>query len=465
MNRGYVESKLRSVRCTLRCRKLFHSRAKGLYLPAILLTSVIFLAYIVAIVSLSLSNVKMAELHNKKITAMAIAEAGINYYMWHLAHNNTDYCNGQPCVGSPPYGPFLHDYTDQSGQVLGSYELFITPPDPGGSVTTVKAVGKVSGQSPRRTIIAEIGIPAYTKYTLATNNSQLWIGSGEKIEGTVHVNHNGLYNEGEITGDASSTETTYNGWFGTQPGVSGPGVFGGAKLFPVVPINFNQLSVDILNLRNNARDGGQGHHYDSSNSRGYHIVLNANNYHLYIVRKFNNTGYDIDQEDLIGTYEYPESGIIFCEDDVWVNGTIDDQRITIVAADPDVSGNQEKRIIIPGLVTYTNYDGTDKIGLITQTDILVSRNAPFNMEIDAAMIAQDGEIRINNYGQIKGNMKVYGSMAHNTGLVWTYGNPSSGQVVSGYSTTETLMDYHNVLNPPPQFPTTGAYAILSWREE
>lgn len=33
----------------------------------------------------------------------------------------------------------------------------------------------------------------------------------EKIDGSVHVNYNGLYNEGEITGDASSTETTYNG--------------------------------------------------------------------------------------------------------------------------------------------------------------------------------------------------------------------------------------------------------------
>lgn len=442
----------------------FPRRSQGMYLPVILIASILFIAFASAIITLSMSNVKIANLHNKKITSMGIAEAGLNYYLWHLSHNNTDYCDGNPCSGSAPYGPFLHDYKDESGTSLGTFEIYVTPPQSNGSVTTVKSVGKVNGKSPVRTIISTIGMPSFAKYTLMINGKQLWVGPGEKIEGTVHVNGSGLYNQGEITGDASSTEKTYNGWFGSQPGVAGPGIFGGAKLYPVPPIDFNQINVDILNIRNATRDLGEGDYYDSSGSKGYHVVLKANQYELWRVTKYDNSGYNITQENLLGTHNYPDKGVIFVEDNLWVEGTIQNQKVTLVAADPEANGGQKKRIIIPNLVKYTNYDGSDKIGLITQTDILLTRNAPNNMEIDAAMIAKEGEIRIDPYKyEHKGNMKVYGSMAHTTGLVWTY--DYGGGLWSGYHTTQTIIDTHNVLNPPPKFPLTGTYSILSWREE
>jgi hypothetical protein len=395
---------------------------------------------------------------------MSLAEAGINYYMWHLAHSNTDYCDGTTCRGTETYGPYHHEYHDQHGNVLGTFDLYITPPSAGGSIAVVKSIGKVAGFSPTRTIVSEIGMPSFTQYTLLSNNSQVWVGEGEKITGSLFVNGSGLYNEGEITGDALSTEATYNGWFGNQPGVAGPGIFGGAKLFPVPQVDFGRLDVNILNLRNGARDQGVGQYYGSSNQKGYHIVLSGLNYQLYRVKRYNSFGYDISQEELVGTYSYPSQGIIFVADNLWINGTVNNQKITIIAADPEAQESQMKRIIIPNTITYTNYDGRDKIGLITQTNILVSQNAPYNMEIDAAMIAKNGEIRIDNYGQIKGNMKVFGSLAHNTGLIWTYAN-TKGTIVSGYRTTETIMDNQNVLNPPPKFPTTGSFSILSWREE
>lgn len=434
-------------------------------MPVILMASVLFLAFSTAIITLSMSNVKIANLHNKKITSMSIAEAGINYYLWHLAHDNEDYCDGQPTCDSN--SSFKHDYTDEAGNVLGTYELFITPPSPGQSSVTVKSVGKVNGISPTRTIITTIGMPSFTKYTLLVNGEQLWVGAGEKITGTVHVNDSGMYNQGEVTGDASSTESTYNSWnWGTQPGVAGPGTYSGAKLYPVPRIDFNQVDVDIKTIRDDAKNNGKGDYYDNapSGSSGYHIVLKADSYDLYKVTNFNNTGLNITAETLLGNHGYPEEGIILLEDNVWINGTINGQKITVIAADPEKNGNQRKRIIIPDNVKYTNYDGSDKIGLITQTDILVTRTAPYNMEIDAAMIAKDGEIKIKDYnGLHKGNMKVYGSMAHNTGLIWTY--DYGGGNWTGYATTETIIDQSNVLNPPPKFPLTGTYEILSWREE
>lgn len=448
-------------------------QSRGMFLPVILLASVVFLAFATAVISLSLSNLKMATLHNKRINSMSIAEAGVNYYLWHLAHDNTDYCDGVACpliLSDGSYGPFTHDYTDVSGNVLGSYDLFITPPSNSGSTTIVKAVGKVLGTNTTRTVITTIGMPSFTKYTLLVNNSELWIGPGEKIEGSVFINHSGVRNDGEITKDVFSTETTYSsGMFGgSYPGIWGTGKFGGSQTFPVPTINFNQLNVDIKDIRNNAKDDHEGDYYDSAGSGfvGYHIILKDSNYEVKKVKKFNSSGLYITQEDSAITYSYPDAGIIFFEDNVWVEGKINNKKITIIAADPEANSGQRKRIIIPGNITYTNYDGRDKIGLITQTDILVAQNAPTNLEIDAAMIAKDGNIEINNYGEKKNNIKVYGSMAHNTGLIWTYCyNPPSCTNYSGYKTTQTVIDQQNVLNPPPKFPLTGAYAILSWREE
>ena len=437
----------------------------GAYLPVILMASTLFLAYAVAIVVISLANIKIAKIHNSKITSMSIAEAGINYYMWHLSHDNTDYCDDQACSGGASNGPYSHIYKDQYGDVVGTFDLTITPPGEGGSIVTVQSTGRVDGFTPKRTVIAELGIPSFTKFTLMVDGNQLWIGSGEKITGNVHIDGSGVYNEGEVTGDASSTEETYTGWFGLQPGVAGPGVYGGSKLFPVPPVDFDQVDVDILILRNNARDLGEGHYYADSGRRGYHIVLHDTNYDVYIVRRYDNSGLYVTQEDFVDTYDYPVEGIVFVEDNLWIEGTINNDRLTFIAADPESNPSQQKRIIIPNPVKYTYYDGTDTIGLITQTDILVTQNAPNDMEINAAMIAKDGEIRINYYpGEIKGNMKIYGSMAHTTGLVWTYAN-GGGTILGGYSTTETIIDQFNVLNPPPHFPTTGAYSILTWREE
>ena len=450
-------------------------KKKGMYLPVILLSSVVFMALATAIINIALSNVKMANLHNKKITAMSIAEAGINYYMWHLAHDNSDYCDGQTCTGTGSHGPYHHEYTDQNGKTLGTYDLYITPPTAGNSNVTVKAVGKVKGISPTKTIVAEVGMPSFTKYSLLSDGKELWIGSGEKITGTAHVNDSGIYNQGEITGDASSTELTFN-HNGARDGVDGDGVFGGAKLFPVPTISFSQLAVDILEIRNATRNGA-GNYYNSSNANGYHVVLQSNNYKLYKVNSYvsvqsKSNHLEISRETLMGTIDYPEAGVIFFEDNVWVNGTIDNHKVTIIAADPEENNsNHQKQIIIPNTIKYTNYDGRDKIGLITQTNIFLTRNAPSDIEIDAAMIAKNGEIRIQSYcsptwncsSDQKNHIKVYGSMAHKGGLLWTidYGDGRW----SGYKTTETIIDQNNVLNPPPKFPLTGTYAILSWREE
>ncbi len=426
---------------------------RGMYLPVILMCSVVFIALAMSIVSIAMVNMKMSELHNKKITAMSIAEAGINYYMWHMAHDNTDYCDGQACNGTGTYGPYTHQYTNSNNEVIGTYDLFITPPTPGDSNVIVKSVGKVSGISPVKTIVSEIGMPSFSKYTLLIDQNQLHLGTGGKIEGSVHVNYQTINNEGEITGDVSSTE---------ENGVYGSGIFRGAKLFPVPPIDFNRLDVDILKIRNDARNNGNGDWYNISGDDGYQIILNPTSYDLYRVNNHNNTGFNISNKTFLGNHNYPAEGVIICEDNVWVEGTIDNTKVTIIAADPESNGNNTKNLYITNRIKYNNFDGSDKIGLISQTSIFLAQNVPSNMEIDAAMIAKNGFIKINNYAVAKDSLKLYGSMAAKN-VTWKY--TSGVTTVSGFKERDMIADQQNILNPPPKFPLTGTYAILSWREE
>src|SRR4030043_421434 len=81
------------------------------------------------VVSLVILGLKNSNAGVRRLSALDVAEAGINYYLWHLVHSPDDYCDGNPCVGSPPYGPYVHNYTDNTGKVIGTYTLWVAPPE------------------------------------------------------------------------------------------------------------------------------------------------------------------------------------------------------------------------------------------------------------------------------------------------------------------------------------------------
>ena len=62
---------------------------------------------------------------SQKTEARSIAMAGITYYKWVLQNDPGDYWDGNP-PETP--GPYVHEYKDKLGDVIGSYSLEITPP-------------------------------------------------------------------------------------------------------------------------------------------------------------------------------------------------------------------------------------------------------------------------------------------------------------------------------------------------
>ena len=80
--------------------------------------------------------------YSERALAFTIAEAGVEYYRWHLAHNATDYTDG---TGQP--GPYTHDYFNKDNDKIGEFILDITPPISGSTIVTIKSTGKVVSDS------------------------------------------------------------------------------------------------------------------------------------------------------------------------------------------------------------------------------------------------------------------------------------------------------------------------------
>ena len=169
---------------------------------------------------------------------------------------------------------------------------------------------------------------------------------------------------------------------------------------------------------------------------------------------------------------YPSNGLIFLEDNVWVGGQINGNKITLIAAEePLATGNAN--IYTNDDLTYTNNDGTDVIGLIAQNDIEVTFYSEDNLELDAAVIAQRGNVGRYYYQPHGGSYNpagcgdnVYrdtvtlnGSIGTNERYGWAYTDGT------GYTNRIINYDADLTFGPPPSFPTTGEYELLSWDEE
>ena len=465
---------------------------QGYFLATILVFATVIIILTTSLIYISINQKKYFQANREKASARQIAEAGINYYLWHLAHDNEDYADGTGDACDPTCGPYTHDYKNSSGEIIGTYSLEITPPETGENYATVVATGQLTASAEKKIIEARLGIPSFARYSLLSTDD-IWFGPDEDSYGPVHSNvgvrHQGEAFDGIVT---ASNETYYCtsgscGQQGWHPGVwcddypLCPLLHSGYN-FPVPPIDFNKITADLAQIKTDAQTNGL--YFGASGSKGYHIVLNQTNFQLYRVTDTKcaaqRTCYiytqadwmrvadDINAETLIGTYNFPANGLVFTEDNLWIQGTINNAQLTFAAARFPDTASTNASIIINNNLLYTNYDGTDKIGLIAQKFITLPKISPNYLEINAAMVSQHGFVEWHNYpNTIYQRIKVYGAMATNGGLAWTWvaGGSEGVIVTSGYRETITEYDDYLTFGPPPSFPTTGAYTILYWEEK
>ncbi len=415
-------------------------------------------------VQVLLNNSRFAKFEERQAKALDVAEAGINYYLWHLSHNPTDYKDGGTTPTTAPYGPYTHNYYDIDGNLVGTYSLTITPPPNGSTITTVKSVGKVPSMPGARTILAQIGQPSFANYALLTN-TEVWFGSTESSSGPVQSNV-GVHFDGTNNGPVYSASATYKptSTFGgngtTKNGVWGNGGPTSQWQFPVPAISFSQLTANLSNLQTQASLGGLT--LPTSSGLGYYLLLKPDNT-IDVYKVTNETSGGISKTFLYNKTA-PANGILFVKDDIWIEGTNWPGRITIASAILPSNSGTNTSIKIVGNLTYKAKDGSDAIGLIAQKNIQVADYAPSTIEINGALLAQGGQVFVNSSAPVKTRLTFYGAIASYSTWTWSWVN-SWGQIVAGYAADATNFDSNLIYAPPPQYPTTGNYSILNWREQ
>lgn len=117
-------------------------------------------------------------------------------------------------------------------------------------------------------------------------------------------------------------------------------------------------------------------------------------------------------------------------------------------------------------------DIPDSLGLVSEKNIKIAKQAPTDIEINAILMALGTSFYYEGWKDVtKGTLKVYGSFIQNQrGPVGTFSTSGSSIKKTGYTKdyhydkrmSSNNPDFGNVL--PPYFPTTGKYIKLWWRE-
>ncbi len=483
------------------------SNQKGIVLINTLIFLSLALAFLSFFVAWSASSLKLAQRSLHKEQALQIAEAGIEYYRWHLAHAGSDFQDG-----TGQAGPYVHNFYDKDGDLIGAFTLTITPPITGSTIVTIKSEGYAIGNSNlKRRIQVRLAIPSFAKYSVVANEAMRF-GEGTEVFGPIHSN-GGIRFDGIAHNLVTSAVSTYNdadhtgnNEFGVHTHVNAPpssgvtssfrsaeapnnavpnrsDVFMAGRQFPVPQADFTGIASDLAAIKADAISGGR--YLAASGSLGYHITLKTDDtFDVYRVTNLtsasnscstNSTGTDPtwgtwsirsnNGQVFVANYANPANGLIFVEDNVWIDGTINTARLTIAAGKFPDNVSQRKNITVNADLRYTNYDGQDVIALIAQEDINVGMVSSSTLRIDAALMAINGRAGRHYYSSSC-------SPYHNRTLLTLYGmigtNKRYGFAYTdgtGYDTRTIIYDANLLYGPPPSFPlTSDKYSIISWDE-
>lgn len=245
-----------------------------------ILISVLIFASVAVTVIIGLTNWGAAILRSIRTIsqgkqAFQIAEAGVDYYQWHLAQNATDYKDG-----TATSGPYVHNFYNKDGDLLGNYSLTITPPLPGSSIVKIVSVGKLASSTISRKIQKTLAKPSLAKFA-ATSNDNLYFGSGTEVFGPIHAN-GGIRFDGVAHNLVTSSRSTYVdpdsgvtkwGVYTTSgaddpnpntPVNNRPGYFIAGRQFPVPSVDFVGLTLGLTELQNLAQPAAGGKEWTSS---------------------------------------------------------------------------------------------------------------------------------------------------------------------------------------------------------
>lgn len=464
---------------------------KGYMLVLVLVFASVFSILIFGLLGTVLTQNKTQTMKENQEKAFHIAEAGLGYYKWFLAHFPTDLQDG---TGVP--GPFVHEYSDPEGEVMGKFSLEITGNMQCGVPVSVNI--KSTGWTKDKPKLTRVIEGTYSRLSVASYayiiNDNVWAGSDRVIQGPYHSN-GGIRMDGTNESVVTSAKTDWecSSRFGCYPSKTQPGIFGaGANSslwnFPVASVDFIGITLDLVSMKNKAQNSGGlyfGQAGGDSNKRGYHAIFKGDGtldvYRVtdtYWTKGFSSSNgwqrdyHEIKNKVFLGNYAIPnDCSLIFFEDKLWVEGVVKGM-VTIVSADI-IDTNRDTDVILPGNITYTTNDGSDGLTVIAEQSVLIPVNSPEIMELNGILIAQSGHFGRNHYTEKwpsyagddakKDSLSIRGTIVSEgrVGTKWS----SGGVFVSGYNMRINSYDRNLADNPPPFTPKiTTEHRFSDWGE-
>ncbi|PIR85137.1 hypothetical protein COU15_01880 [Candidatus Kaiserbacteria bacterium CG10_big_fil_rev_8_21_14_0_10_45_20] len=475
--------------------KKMNSTARGSFVLLTLVFSAVFLTLITSLSGYIFIE-KRAQLAKENLEkSLHIAEAGLNYYRWRLAHFPGDITDG---TGNP--GPYVHTFSDPEEGTIGSFSLEISGQTFCGvtSGISITSTGWTNADpSLKRSVRAVYTRPSVAEYSHIVD-ANVWAGSDRIISGPYHSN-GGVRMDGTHNSTVSSGVSSWycSSSFGCSPQQNQPGVFGSGSnpelwSYPTTPVDFGGITVDLAELRQYAIDDGV--FIENSNRFGWRVVFNGDG--TFDVRKVQSATkvWEYSTEDgwqqerrIVGnqqsatTYSIPaDCPVVFIEDDIWVEGVVSGK---VILASADVTNpGVDHSVVLSGNITYANESG-DGITIIGEENVLIGIDVPNEMTIQGVFIAQKGRFGRNHYcdydcSSTKGNQSVPGSLdeyvtrstlntigtvvsKERVGTKWT----SGGAFLSGFNQRNDSFDKALADSPPPFTPYVSEdYLFRSWRE-
>ncbi len=500
-------------------------KQKGYFVIMILVFGSVFLLMLTAFTGLLVSQKRSSGTAVERERALHIAEAGLEYYRWYLAHNPGDITNG---TTTPQ--PYIHRYTDPQTGEVGQFELTVEGAQSAcgyiGAVD-ITSVGRLDSDPDKpRAIFGRYTRPNVAEYA-AINNVGVWVGGGTEISGRWHSN-GGVrmqgYNDSVLTSAVETWLCTSS--YGCTPDRTVPGIYGSGDdslwQYPVPPIDFEGMAVDLLDIKTRATSGGRYFGSvsvppPSSNTfKGYQVIFKSDGtFDVFKVKSnavdttwaydegggggtgfwftdeilkssqttcaASNPGSSSCTRVLVGNYTIPDNcSVLFFEDRVWLEGVIT-KKVTMAVGDL-VNANTDRSAIIQNNITYSPDDGTAGFLLFAENDVVIPLNMPNNMTINGIFVAQKGAFGRHKYcpgncspdrqggseamnssytsHRMKDSLTINGTRVSYGKAVFYYSESTSGVRDRTYSYDTDLID-----DPPPLIPSTSEdYRFTIWEE-
>ena len=427
---------------------------KGFALIFTLLIALVIMAIIISLTAIASGDLSLAKRTTNTIRAYYLAEAGLSRKFAELrGDNKSDIANAVVTLSPGNTGNFAVAVKQIGAGVFPTYTL--------SSTGTYPAINGVS-----KTIVLTVRQITIARYIYLTNlemrsGSPIWFISDDIVRGPLHTNGQiNIYADPTFEGPVSSVSSSINYSRGPPP-LDNPD-FQSTLTLGAPRIQLPAIGDIITGIKNAAKqtDGlyftgdttvtliSNGTANITNDGRGLTGVANAG-------QRW--TGHNVplpaNQALFVNNGNVDMSGILAGQLTVATNGNIDIVNSILYNSDP-----------------RTNPNSTDMMGLVSQNNVIVDSAAPYNLEIDAYILALNTSFYVENYASgLKGTISLYGGVTQvERGAVGTF-NAGTGQRSSGYKKDYNYDERFKDVAPayfPPAKDANGRILYLKtlWQE-